>query len=777
MPGLACKCEVTLRPHNSVIALIVAVIAWSACATLALAADTGSIRGSVTDPAGVPIAGARIVLDSSAARESTASDAAGGFAFANIPAATYVITAEAKGFSPIAARLLPITAGNTTAISLVMERVTTGSISTLGRVVVNGRQALSTASAPSVNIDPQDLAGKGIENVADLLGEQIAVTMTRPAGGAPGLPQSASLRGPDPSETLIDVDGHVVNNANTGDFDLELLDPSMFSDIQVVYGVGPSSLDGANTQGGTINFHTLDPTPQDHGLIRAILGNFGTSGYTLQATGSDQRLGYAMSFHHYYSAGAVNGYPVTDTGGANVVLGSAINATSSLFKLRYSLGLGDGFVEATYRNTAAYRDLTAPLSFPNDPTQVFPGASFSTFPGAASLTNSPAYGLDVQLPMGERGTTGAAPATLIVRHLTNITDQSAPGVPPGSNPYLLDDRDAVYDDSAEIDRYLPDGSLSLLADVRVENLALPSSAPFAAGVLDQRQTQRSFAGRYEWDASAHIHYTLATYFSRYDTFGTSVDPRFALAWTPSADSVVRFSYGTGFRAPLLTERAINPTLTAEHTSEFEVGFEHRFSQDHLAPTIEIDAYRTSLRDPIFFVPNPNPQQGQFSFIENLANVIYAGVEFRADKPLSPSATLHASYGIDIAYPMNDPFAFDPSAPNVVSGQQFQSIPPHKALLSVDGHGSSGFGYAFGAGYESSNNELNRPSYWLFNASVAQQLHNTTVSLGVQNLTNEFADKFTLNGLGPLYPTPAGPVPTNAYSLPGRTLTFVVTQRM
>ncbi|HEY8075076.1 MAG TPA: carboxypeptidase-like regulatory domain-containing protein, partial [Labilithrix sp.] len=77
-----------------------AVIAWSACATLALAADTGSIRGSVTDPAGVPIAGARIVLDSSAARESTASDAAGGFAFANIPAATYVITAEAKGFSP-----------------------------------------------------------------------------------------------------------------------------------------------------------------------------------------------------------------------------------------------------------------------------------------------------------------------------------------------------------------------------------------------------------------------------------------------------------------------------------------------------------------------------------------------------------------------------------------------------------------------------------------------------------------------------------------------------
>lgn len=761
--------------HVAALAMAAAVV-FGAPVAAAAAGGTGTVNGIVDDTNGHPIAGARIFLDSSAARETTTSDASGAFSFSDIPTTTYVITADAKGFAPLAARLLPVTAGNTNAVSLVMERSTTGSISTLGRVVVNGKQALSTASAPSVDIDPQDLAGKGIENVAESLGEQIAVTMTRPGGGAPGLPQSASLRGPDPSETLIDIDGHVVNNANTGDFDLELLDPSMFSDIQVVYGVGPSSLDGANTQGGTINFHTLDPTPQDSGLIRAVLGNFGTSGYTLQATGTDERLGYAMSFHHYYSTGAVNDYPVTDTSGATVDLGSAINATSSLFKLRYSLG-ADGFVEATYRNTAAYRDLSAPLSFPNDPNQVFPGASFSTFPGAAALTNSPAYGLDVQLPLGDQDSTGSVPATLIVRHLTNITDQSAPGVPPGSNPYLLDDRDAVYDDSAEIDRYLPAGTLSFLADVKAEDLMLPPSAPFAAGVLDQRQTQRSFAGRYEWDASAHLHYTLATYVSRYDTFGTSVDPRFALAWTPTADSVVRFSFGTGFRAPLLTERAINPTLTAEHTSEFEVGFEHRFSQDQLAPTVEVDAYRTSLRDPIFFVPNPNPQQGQFSFIENLANVIYDGVEVRADKPLSVAATLHASYGIDIAYPINDPFAFDPSAPNVVSGQQFQGIPPHKALLSVDGHGSSGFGYAVGAGYESSNNELNRPAYWLFNASVAQQIHDTTLSLGIQNLTNEFADKFTLNGLGPLYPTPSGPIPTNAFSLPGRTLTFVISQKV
>jgi outer membrane receptor protein involved in Fe transport len=757
--------------------------AVAACMTLwtvnpASAGAVGNVLGTVADPAGAPIAGARVTLESGAGRESTLSDAVGRFAFSNLPATTYILTAEAKGFVPLATRLLSVAPGDNTSLSLVMAHATTGSIATLGRVTVNGKQTISMASAPSVDLDPQDLAGRGIENVADVLGSQIAVTMTRPAGGAPGLPQTASLRGPDPSETLIDIDGHVLNNANTGDFDLELLDPSMFSDIQVVYGVGPSSLDGANTQGGTINFHTIDPTLQDHGLIRATFGSFGTSGYTLQATGtSENRLGYALSFHHYYTAGAVSNYPVTDTSGAPVILGSSINATSSLLKLRYSLGLGDGFVEATYRNTTATRDLSAPLSFPNDPAQVFPGASFTTVPGAASLTNSPAVGLDVQLPVGNRGASNIAPGTLTMRHLTNITNQSAPNVLPPTNPYLLNDRDAVYDDSAEFDRYLAAGTLSFLADVKAEHLTLPPEAPFAMGVLDQRGTQRSFAGRYEWNTTAHLHYTLASYVSRYDTFGTSVDPRVAVVWTPTADSVVRFSFGTGFRAPLLTEKAINNTLTAEHTSEFEVGYQHRFSNSSLPPTLEIDAYRTSLRNPIFFIPCTDPAQGQFCFIRNLANVVYAGVELRADKPLSGFATLRGSYGIDIAYPLNDPFAFDPSAPNVVSGQQFQSIAPHKALLSVDGHNASGLGYAFGAGYESSNNELNRPAYWLFSASIAKSIHNTTFALGTQNLTNQFANKFTLIGQGPLYPTPSGPVPTNAYSLPGRTLTFTITHRI
>ena len=744
----------------------------------------GDLRGIVTDTSSIPISGAHIILRAAGYTEEASSDAAGRFSFSGIAAVTYAVNAQATGFASLSGRLVSVAAGKTTSIVLQLARSTTGNIATLGNVTVNGHQTVSSSSAPTVILDPQRLAATGVQNVTDDLAQQMALTITRPAGGAPGLPQTASLRGPDPSETLIDIDGHVMNNANTGDFDLELLDPSEFSNIQVVYGVGPASLGGANTQGGTIDFHTIDPTLSDHGLVRASFGSFDTSGYTLQATGTaDQRLGYALSFHHYYSAGAVNDYlvsfqplpasPVVD----QTTVGSAINATSALGKLRYSFGVNGGFIQATYWNTTAYRDLSAPLSFPDNPQAFGPGALFTAFPGASASSVAPAYALDLDLPVGERGTSGIAPAAVTVRHLTSLIDQSTPNLPAGYNSYLLDERDLQSDDSAQWNRYLSNATVSLYVDFRQEQLTLPPAAPFALGVEQLSQNQDTYAARGEWDPTPHLHYSAVLYRSDYSTFGGSTDPRLGFVWTPNSNTMIRCSFGTGFRSPLLTEIAVNPDLTAEHTSEYELGYQQHLAASRLAPTLEIDAYHTNLRDPIYFTPSLDPAKGQFSFIENLGNVVYSGAELRAEQPLSGDAVLKASYAIAIAYPVTNPVNANPAAPPLVPGQQFLGIPPHKALLSLDGKAGQGFTYNVGAGWEAQNNALNRPAYWLYNADVGKQFGHTQLSLSARNLGNEFADKFTLINQGPLYGTPAGLVPTNAYSLPGLTLAFTVTQHV
>ena len=763
-------------------ALVMAGTIWSPAGALTL--QYGDVWGIVTDTSGVPIAGAHISLRAAEEADQTFSDASGHFSFSGVAALTYAVSADAKGYAPLSGRVLTVAAGKTTTIGLQMARPSTGNIATLGSITVNGRQTVSTAAAPTVIIDPQRLAAIGAQNVTDDLAQQMALTITRPAGGATGLPQTASLRGPDPSETLIDIDGHIVNNANTGDFDLELLDPSEFSNIQVVYGVGPASLGGANTQGGTIDFHTIDPTAQDHGLLRVSAGSFDTSGYTLQATGTaDHQLGYALSLHHYYSAGAVNDYlvsyepiptlPIVD----QTTVGSAINATSTLAKLRYAFGTSGGFIQATYWNTVAYRDLSAPLSFPDNPQAFGQGSLFTAFPGASASSVAPAYALDFQLPVGDRNASGIAPAALTIRHLTSLVNQSTPNLPPGYNSYLLDERDMQNDNSAEWNRYLSDATISLFADFRQEQLTLPASAPFAPSIDKLSQNQDTYAARGEWHPTEHVHYSAVLYMSNYSTFGTSFDPRLGFVWTPTANSMFRVSFGTGFRSPLLTELAINPDLTAEHTSEYEIGYQQHFAPSGRAPTLEIDAYHTNLRDPTYFAPSTNPAKGQFSFIENLGDTVYSGAEFRAEQPLSSRAILKASYGIALAYPVTNPAQANAAAPPIVPYQQFLGIPPHKALVSVDGLAGQGFSYTVGAGWEAVNNELNRPAYWLYNANVGKQLGHTQLTLSAQNLGNEFADKFTLINTGPLYATPEGLAPTNAYSLPGLTLALTVTQHV
>ena len=759
----------TFPMHKS--SLFAALLSLLFCAPCVAVAG-GSIHGRVVNTQGAPIAGA-LVAAASAKRAYTGTSARdGSFGIEGVPQGVYTMAATARGYSRVAGEIVSVRDGETAVVDLVLAPLSASAMATLGRVTVNGSRALSQASAPTTDIDPQDLAGRGVEQLSEILGEQVALTLTRQLGGAPGLPQSASIRGPDPSETVVDIDGHQLNNSNTGDFDLELLDPSEFSNVQVVYGVGPSSLVGANTQGGAINFRTIEPTARDQGLLRFSAGSFATFAETAQTTGTDGEIGYALSWHHYTTQGEVRGFPVVDAAsGLPFTVGSGVNALSTLAKLRYSLHGGLGFAELTYRDTAASRDVSAALSTPVDPFQTSPGSLFDAAPGASVLTNAPAFGLDLQLPVGSLDPSGAANATIIARHLSSTSDESTPNVDPTLNPYLIDQRDRIDDDSIEYDRYSPTATFTLEGDVRAERLTAP--IVLAPGPPTQAQTQRSFVAREMWSPTSHLSYTVAAYASRYDTFGSNVDPRLALVWSPSASRVIRFSVGTGFRAPLLAERAFNPALTAERTTEYELGYEARLGIGENAATGVLNLYRTDLRDPIFFTVAPN---GSLTFLENLGHVVYQGAELRVNAPIDTKTALAAAYGIDIAYPVDNPFAFDPAAPNVVAGEQFQSIPPHKATLAVS-HGFPGLTADLDAAYESANNELNRPAYVLLNASIAHAVGKTQLALSVQNLTNRFDDKFTLPGLGTPYPTPTGLSPTDAFSLQGRTFTLTVTQHL
>ena len=254
--------------------------------------DKLDVKGTVTANDGTPVAGALVVIMSDGIVKQAHSDARGAFQLKDVRGGTYALHVAAPGYQVITQRTVTLGPANTT-LAVVLSPATTNSLTVIGQVRASAGETVSTASAPSVTLDAQSAAAAGVTKVSSMVWSQLSVTPVLPLGGGSNATVAFAVRGPDPTETLVDIDGHQMNNGNTGDFDLSLLDPAALEEVQVLYGIAPSSLIGPNTIGGGINVLTLQPTIAPHSLLRIFGGSYGTFGETIQTTGTDDRLGYA----------------------------------------------------------------------------------------------------------------------------------------------------------------------------------------------------------------------------------------------------------------------------------------------------------------------------------------------------------------------------------------------------------------------------------------------------------------------------------------------------
>lgn len=105
-------------------------------------AETGQIVGTVTDPTGAAIGGAKLTVKSvatGAERSQTANDS-GGFTFANLLPDTYDVTVEAQGFETLRQRTT-VTVGMKVGLDLKLE---VGKSETVVEVTSNGEVTVNT---------------------------------------------------------------------------------------------------------------------------------------------------------------------------------------------------------------------------------------------------------------------------------------------------------------------------------------------------------------------------------------------------------------------------------------------------------------------------------------------------------------------------------------------------------------------------------------------------------------------------------------------------------
>ncbi|MBV8490509.1 MAG: TonB-dependent receptor [Candidatus Eremiobacteraeota bacterium] len=590
---VACACILSLAP------------AFGAGTAFAQS-DGVEVKGDVTAGDGTPIRDATVTLQTQAVTLTAHTDKHGHFKIKHVAPGTYLVSAAAPGYARVYQRAVTV-ASEKSRIAFALLPATTNSLTVIGHVQASAGETVSTASAPSVDLSAQSAAATGITAVAPMIWSQLGVTPVIPLGGGSNATVAFAVRGPDPTETLVDIDGHPVNNGNTGDADLSLLDPAALQDVQVIYGISPSSLLGPNQIGGAINIQTLQPTQTSHALIRLFGGSYGSFGETAQATGSDGRIGYAFSVHGAQSDGSVNqtllavapaGTPPSTSNAYSLqTQGSGSYGDSLLGKLRYQLGgqNGYGYLQLDFRGQNVYKDESALLTNYTPPNFASGGGGddarprddggspggFQSFSGTTLAANQFNYGFDGQIPLGNAKIDGVPATFLQFSHLTTLNTQSVDGPGEASQQYLYNQRDALGDDWLEIDRRFRSGDLSFKYDVGTEALdtdyvqgqvvahviqveppmsalAMPFDASAGPQVESLAQVQRSAVLRYSEDPTSHIHYSLETYFSNFSTFGSSFDPRAGFVWTPTGTSALRASVGTTFQAPQLSELVVPP---------------------------------------------------------------------------------------------------------------------------------------------------------------------------------------------------------------------------
>ena len=222
---------------------------------------TGRVAGTVMDPAGAVVAGAKITvtnIDTRLGRESF-STADGSYQILQLPIGSYRVTAEKPGFAKLVTDNNQLNINQTLHIDL---QLTVGSVNETVQVeatasgveTVNATLGGSVTSRPIVNLP---LNGR---NVLDLVALQPGVTLQRPSGGPGGFSYSIAGSRTDSITYLLDG-GNNNNLLNNG----------------VVYNPNPDSVaefrvltsnytaEYGRNGGGVISIVTKSGTNQLHG--------------------------------------------------------------------------------------------------------------------------------------------------------------------------------------------------------------------------------------------------------------------------------------------------------------------------------------------------------------------------------------------------------------------------------------------------------------------------------------------------------------------------------
>jgi len=385
--------------------------------------------------------------------------------------------------------------------------------------------------------------------------------------GGPGGKTSLFTRGTNSNHTKVIIDGIDANDpSQDGVFDFGQVLTANIAQVEVLRGP-QSSLYGSDAIGGVVNIVTKpgEGPPQFRGMLEG--GSFGTFNQSASLSGSASRFNYAFSVAHFLS----DDTPVTPLD---------------------LLPPGRKRINDSYENTTLSTklgvDVTDTLSLSavaryTESTLFFTGDDFSFFPSvpAAAQSEQDARQLfargDVRLTLFD----GAFKNRFGVGYTNYHTAIQAPDTGFGLPPENINHGDRLkFDWQGNIE--LAKGHVLVLG-VEDQNDRLIDS-PISA----ENSNAAGFA-ELQSEILPRLYLAASGRYDDNERFGGKATWRVAPAYLiPQTNTKLKASYGTGFKAPSLTQLFVsfpafnffaNPDLQPEESEGYDFGFEQPLLDD------------------------------------------------------------------------------------------------------------------------------------------------------------------------------------------------------
>jgi outer membrane receptor protein involved in Fe transport len=313
-------------------------------------AQGATIQGTVFDPDGRAVPGARVtLLQSLAPVEELQTDSRGEYKFAGLRGGSFTVVANLPGFSKLSAKV-DLLADEVRTIDLRLE------LSAVEEQVVVSA-SLGGALAPQIGssvtvINRQEIENRGAQNVYGVLRGVPGVEINQSDPHAPVA--SAFIRGGNSNYNLVMVDGIPLNDFGGG-FDLSPIPVDGVDRVEVIRGP-QSALYGSNAVAGVINVVSRRGEGPPQFSFLAEGGSHATRRFATGGTGFHGGFGWAYSLSRLDSDG-----PVVNDNYRN---------QSSFVSLGYSRSPRRQFNLHFFGDAA---DGGAPGPYGSDPDHLFPG--------------------------------------------------------------------------------------------------------------------------------------------------------------------------------------------------------------------------------------------------------------------------------------------------------------------------------------------------------------------------------------------------------------------